>query len=163
MNNNSPITFEDLIGRLSSNNQIKNDDGLRDRDINSLTQHINDYDDILRNYAIHVDKTLKHKRRMKITFFAISIITMLACISIIVVFIAHLLKNSCDENFDALNYIAPAITSITSFLTVYIIIPKIIAKYLFNSKEDESMKAIISSIQKYDKYIRDSLSNKRSE
>lgn len=157
MDNNSPEIKTVLINGLSSSNKIKNDDDLRQTDIGSLGRHISDYDNILRNYANHVDKTLKHKRTMKIIFFGISVFTMFSCILIVGLCIFHLLKNILDDGFDILDYIAPTVTAITSFLTVYIIIPKIIAKYLFNSKEDDAMKNIIASIQDYDKYIRDSL------
>lgn len=163
MNTNLSDIRNTLINSLLSYNQIKNDEDLRQSDIGSLGRHICDYDNILRNYATHVDKTLKHKRIMKAIFFGLSVFTMFACIIIIGVCVIYLLSNICNQNFDILDYLAPSITAITSFLTVYIIIPKIIAKYLFNSKEDEVMKNIIASIQEYDKYIRDSLHNKNTK
>lgn len=160
MSNNLSEIKTALINGLSTSNKIKNDEDLRQSDIGSLGRHISDYDNILRNYATHVDKTLKHKRIMKAIFFGISAFTMVSCVLIVGVCVLYLLNNIFNESFDILNYATPAITAITSFLTVYIIIPKIIAKYLFNSKEDDAMKNIIASIQDYDKYIRNSLHNK---
>ena len=167
MDNNSPITFEDLINRLSSNNKIENDfelnHSLLQEDIESLGKHIIDYDNILRNYSNHVDKTLQHKRIMKIWFFVMSLLIVFACTAITIICIICLIHNIGDTDFNIIDYIVPTITSITSFLTVFIIIPKIIAKYLFNSKEDESMKEIIASIQEYDKYIRGIYTNNKTE
>lgn len=167
MGNESLIALEDLLNRLSSDNKVENDSGLnrdlREKDIDSLGNHINDYDNILRNYSNHVDKTLYHKRIMKICFFTMSILIVIACTVITIICIICLLCNIGDTNFNIIDYIIPTITSITSFLTVFIIIPKIIAKYLFNSKEDESMKEIISSIQEYDKYIRGSYSKDKTK
>lgn len=61
------------------------------------------------------------------------------------------------ENFDVKNYIVPFITAISSFLTVFIVIPKIIAKYLFDNSEEAVMQKMITSIQDYDRFIRSNL------
>lgn len=146
-----------LISNLLDSQQLRSDNDLKNLDIKSLGQHIGDYDTILRNYSTHVAKTLKHKRVMKIAFFCLSVFAMLVCVVLIIICVCLLLFNITKENFDVFDYVTPTITAITSFLTIYIIIPKIIAKYLFNSKEDKAMRKIISSIQDYDKYVRDSL------
>lgn len=165
-NENNDTNIErcnDLLNTLMPDNQIDNDSDLRKVDMDSLSKHIKDYDDILRNYAKYVDETLSQKRKMKNMFFIVSILTMIFCVIIVAICVKCLLDNFYNPEINALNYIVPTLTAIASFLTVYIIIPKIIAKYLFNSKEDKAMKDIISSIQEYDKYIRDSLHNKNGE
>lgn len=68
-----------------------------------------------------------------------------------------------DTDFNVQDYIIPVVTAISSFLTVFIIIPKIIAEYLFNSSEDAVMKDIVSIIQDYDKYVRDNLSKSSTD
>ena len=152
-----------LISHLLDSQQLRSDDDLEDLALKSLGKHTQDYDTILRNYSTHVEKTLQHKRIMKVIFFGLSVFTMLSCVALIVVCIGILLFNIPKENFDVIDYIAPTITAITSFLTVYVIIPKIIAKYLFNSKEETAMKDIITSIQNYDKFLRDSLHQKDND
>ena len=152
--------IDELIDGLLSSNQILNDEGLRQNDINSLGKHIRNYDDILYNYAKHVDKTLRHKRIMKFWFFLISLSIMFICMLSTAICVVFLCVSIYNGSFDVMDFLTPTVTAIISFLTVYIIIPKIIAKYLFNSKEDKEMKSIIVSIQKYDKYIRNSLHKK---
>lgn len=154
--------IKELLDGISQSNQIKNDNDLRKQDIKSLGQHTEDYDTILRNYSTHVEKTLCYKRRMKTVFFIMSIIIMVTCIVLVCICIYNLLTNISEKDYNVINYIAPTITSITSFLTIYIVIPKIIAQYLYDSKEETAMREIISSIQEYDKYVRKSLNDTTS-
>lgn len=144
-----------LSSYLSSSTRLNDDDELlEERDKKSLKKHSYNYDDILSGYTTHVIKTLKSKRIMKIVFYGISVAIMVSSVCFVIwggVFVADQSKNS---DFDLYNYIVPVISALTSFLTVFIVIPKIIAKYLFNSNEDTSMKDIIESIQNYDKDIR---------
>lgn len=140
--------------------RVKSDDDLKKRDIDSLKKHTDDYDTILNSYSDHVSKTLKSKRIMKCVFFWLSFSIMsLFSLLIIACPILFLIKPTTG-NARLLDYIVPAITALTSFLTVFIVIPKIIAKYLFNSNEDTVMKDVVSSIQKFDKYVRNGLRGK---
>lgn len=148
---------KNLIKRLHSSEQIYTEKELARNDIKSLKSHTRGYDKILTSYVFHIEQSLKQKRGMKIVFFVISMIIMLSCVGGVIVCICFIVHDTQSETFNISDYIIPAITAMTSFLTVYIIIPKIIAKYLFNSKEEHIMKDIVSNIQDYDKYIRNTL------
>lgn len=50
-----------------------------------------------------------------------------------------------------LSIVALSITSLAETLSAIIVLPKIIAKYLFNKKEDDNKIKIISRMQKYNK------------
>lgn len=125
-----------------------------------MKRHSINYDEILSDYTTHVNKTLKSKRIMKIIFFVISVSIMVLSIIFLIWGGFFVASQSKSENFNIQDYLIPAISALTSFLTVFIIIPKIIAKYLFNSKEDSAMKDVIESIQNYDKNVRKELIKK---
>lgn len=150
-----------LLNSLSSSIRVSNDDELLDaRDKKSLKSHSYNYDNILSEYSSHVSKTLKTKRFMKLFFFWLSILVMIFCIVFIVGSVIVIFSESKNNsNFSIEDYIIPSFTALSSFLTIFIVIPKIIAEYLFNSNEDSVMKDIVSSIQEYDKYIRKDLHN----
>ena len=147
---------------LNSGNtiQVEHDSELKklgERDQESLKLHNTNYDNILDEYTTHVSKTLASKRSMKTIFFWISIITMIIVVIFVIVCTCAALIDVRAGNFLIQDYIVPAASVLTSFLTVFIVIPKIIAEYLFNSNEDSVMRDIVSNIQNYDKYLRDAL------
>lgn len=164
--NNQESSHDELTSILNraTSVRLKNDNQLLDgRDRTSLKMHSYNYDNILNSYTIHVSKTLNTKRIMKNVFFWLSFTIMtLFSLAVVACPIIFLIKSKTVE-VNILDYIAPAITELTSFLTVFIVIPKIITKYLFNSNEDNVMKDIVSSIQKYDKYVRNNLQNKSDD
>lgn len=161
------VDVNELAGFLIQSNSVRvnNDDELLEvRDKTSLKKHSRNYDSILNEYTSHVEKTLKNKRFMKMFFFWLSISVMILCVIFIicsVLFVIYEYKQNTD--FNVQDYIIPVVTAISSFLTVFIIIPKIIAEYLFNSSEDAVMKDIVSIIQDYDKYVRDNLSKSSTD
>lgn len=129
-------------------------DRLNTHDRGSLTHHNDSYDSILYNYTDHVSQTLKTKRFMKKFFFWVSLSVMMLITILVFVCILVTCLNAGNSNFDAQNYIIPGVSALASFLTTFIVVPKIIAEYLFNSNEDSVMREIVSSIQEYDKYVR---------
>ena len=158
------LDSKEIIDVLSNILTVKNDEELLEAsDEKSLKEHSKNYDTILLNYTSYLEKILNSKRIMKNFFFWMSFSIMIICIlcMVILIFVAISLAN--NENFDITNYIIPFCTSIISFLTVFMIIPKIIAKYLFNNNEEAVMQTIIASIQEYDKYIRTQLTDKNDE
>ena len=155
MAENNLSEFIRLLENTTITTKITDDEQLQKSDFESLKNHSNEYDSILKNYSKHVEKTLKEKTTMKKCFFWLSFIIMSLSVISILICSSYMLYHIHSGKIDIGNYILPAISSLISFLTVFIIIPKIIAKYLFNSKEDSAMRGIIADIQKYDKYIRD--------
>ncbi|MGN1480734.1 hypothetical protein [Porcipelethomonas sp.] len=149
--------FVKMISHLSDISRVKNDKELHKTDEESMANHSHEYDRLLTAYTSFVEKTLKAKRKMKKTFFTFSMIVMIAsslfvAVSVILTFVGYFWL---DINFK--DCLLACATSATSFLTVFIVIPKIIAKYLFNSGEETIMKDIVSGIQEYDKTIREKL------
>lgn len=150
--------FRSVTPKIRSSEQLKNDKALLgSTDANSMKEHSREYDKLLRSYTTYVEKTLKFKRITKNMFFWSSLFILIISVICMFICICLALHNIQHENFVYVDYIIPCATSFLSFLTVFIIIPKIIAKYLFNSREEAIVKDIIASIQEYDKQIRKNL------
>ena len=59
-------------------------------------------------------------------------------------------KKDLDHIKSIIDLLAALVPSLVSLITSFIVIPKVIAKYLFNIKEENSMVEIIKSLQSYD-------------
>lgn len=159
-NKNNADELNKLFSGISDFSRIKTDKELHKTDEESMANHSHEYDKLLTAYTSFVEKTLETKRNMKKIFFNFSMIVMIissifVALSVILIFVGYFWF---DINFK--DCLLACITSITSFLTVFIVIPQIIAKYLFNSGEESIMKDIVSGIQEYDKTIRKKLNRK---
>ncbi len=149
----------EYIRVIASNNstRVKNDADLANIDRGSMKKHSGEYDKLLSAYTSHIEKTLNSKRNMKLWFYVISIIVMFLSTVILIICVIYTISSIHNSSLGFLDYIPSCVTALSSFLTVYIVIPKIIAKYLFNSHEENVMKDIVTSIQEYDKQIRKKL------
>ena len=101
---------------------------------------------------------MKMKMFFKISFFVITLGSMIAIIHLFDKSLQYAF-NSLDK-FDSLNditmeailsLITVILPSISSLIVAFIKIPEIIARYLFNIKEDNYMNSVIKNIQDYDK------------
>lgn len=112
---------------------------------------------ILKAYHKQIEESIKKKNELKGKFFnmikkIMYILIGLFIVSIISSFAIFII--SILFKYKSIEIIAGAITAlISSFVTMIVSIsklPEIIAKYLFNKKEDKIMKKIIESIQSYE-------------
>lgn len=132
-------------------------------DIESIESHNLSYKSLLNVYLNSMGNNLIQKSKMKKSFFVISCIIMvsvciLEAIGILFPFVSVLLGYSLS----AISCI-PLVSSLISFFTVFIIIPQIIAKHLFNDKDENIMTNIFKDIQDYDKYIRNIFKSSNSD
>lgn len=119
----------------------------------NIKKHNKDYDLILQNYTITTFK----KTGFKIIFF-------IAALYIWIIFIRLFVKsnnivltkiNSMKEDnvivqSEIISLVISLIPSLVSVLASFIVIPKTIAEYLFNPKEDIDSIKMIKNLQKYD-------------
>lgn len=133
-------------------------------DTNKIEREIHDtyYSHLLFDYILNARKTLKQKRRLKTLFFVIIMsifVLTFFCFYKSLQDITNIVKTVSNENgvlqnnetiIEILTIIVPPLLSV---IVAFIKIPKIIAKYLFNIKEDEYMTSIINSLQDYDRSI----------
>lgn len=130
-----------MAGGLDPKNPIKDDKGLENR--------ANMYNDILRDYRDSIHNTLKSKHVYKIiTYVIVSAILVAITASTIVLLFMY-------TKFDAIDWIAVAVPMMISFLTTFIVIPKIIAGYLFDKDEEKHMTDLLKILIEYDKNTKD--------
>ncbi|MCH5197084.1 MAG: hypothetical protein J1F28_10225 [Oscillospiraceae bacterium] len=116
------------------------------------------YDVLLSSYTNHMGASLKHKRTMKIWFFVITMVMIFSLAVLLILCVHSMVKDIANLDEIKIEFSVPILTSLISFSTTIIVIPKVIAKHLFNHKEEEAMVKIIEIIQEHDKSIRDNLS-----
>lgn len=122
-----------------------------------IVKHSKNYSELLDIYVDSAKQNTTMKKWFKIIFFAVTIFSFLI---IVLLFVVTLLYAFYSFNkFDNLNgitieavlgIITIIVPAISSLIIAFIKIPKIIAQYLFNTKEDENMNSIIKNIQDYD-------------
>lgn len=112
------------------------------------------YSYIIKEYSLGLHKDLKNKRVLKAIFFSVIIAILLA---ITVIFIVALFKSfsliKTTQNKDnefVLSLLLQAVTAIAAALASILVLPKIIANYLFNPKEEHAIRTMIEKIQRYD-------------
>ena len=150
----SASPLNELISLLSKNAQKidSDEDLLKVSDTASMTLHNQLYDRLLVAYVDNVQHCFKKKQRYKQVFFWCSLsflgaVLMLLIASIILCIVLKL----------GASMISALVPVSVSFLTVFIVIPQTINKYLFNEQEEEYMTRVIGNIQGYDKEIRKNL------
>lgn len=121
-------------------------------------KHTEKYTKLLKNYIKHTKNSNKIKNDYKKIFFWIIIAIMATLAIAFVVLLCNalgIIKDlSIEEKPIPTESIIGLVTAIiSSFITMLVSLfklPEIIAKYLFNPKEDENMAKIIGHIQTYD-------------
>ena len=127
----------------------------QDREISTHSRYTEVYVEILNTYKEQLSKSINNKNNLKQDFLVfikavmyMLTITFIIVISLIIMGLVVLLGNS------SLEVITGSIVAvISSFVTMIVSIfklPRIIAKYLFNKKEDDQMTRIIENIQNYE-------------
>lgn len=129
---------KDELSRSDDTNQIK---------------HGSDYSKILSAYRSHVEQTLSTKRYYKEVFFLVSMLIL----GLSPLLFLCALQWYLDHYTSALNLseLLPLLTALGEFLASLLVLPRIIAEYLFNDKEEESVVNIVNNMQVYDMNIRD--------
>lgn len=111
------------------------------------------YTELLSDFVNKMYKSATAKNRMKKIFFYV-ILVLLVVLFIAFLVCACFLVFYVPNRNAPLDNIASIITSLLSLFSTLLValikLPKIIAKYLFNPKEDRDTVAIIGKIQKYD-------------
>ena len=125
-----------------------------------MNKHSQDYGEILHSYSDNVSYTLKMKRIFKIVFFIFAILA-LVFTPVLFAIISCKVFYYISKGYNNLSIIATLLSSLISIVTVYNVIPEIIAKYLFNIKEDENMTKFIGSMQTYDSELIKYMNNQK--
>jgi hypothetical protein len=139
-------TIEELIrllGNVNHNNQVKNDKDLE----NNKDRRSRLYVEILEAYQKYVERTLVSKIWHRWISFAVVMTILIAVTGSIFLPIVIYFKGI---EFEIEEWLALIIPAVVSFLTTFIVLPKIITKYLFDSEEEKRMAEIFKVIENID-------------
>lgn len=116
-----------------------------------MNEHADEYTYLLKAYIENSQNSSKQKKWFKSVFFVVTILILIASfVSFSFISISMVNKKMDGVGITAFSGI---LSSLAGLLSLYIAIPKIIAKYLFNQKEDKNMAKIVESIQNYDEKV----------
>lgn len=155
------IEFIDTMNSLSlSNKNKKFDDEYITNDKRSMNEHNECYTRILETYSKTLEGNILEKNKLKKYFFyicsgiLISIaLAFVVCLGLSLFFIFA----NPDVSFDIASIVSLIGAMATAFISSFMILPKVITRYLFNKKEEENMMNVINKIQEYDTKIRQNI------
>ena len=149
---------KDNLKKFSKAQQVFSEEALLHRsDTSSLSQHNIQYTVLLKAYVKDFERNSENKRKNKEDLFQIAkmLLKWIPILNIIFIFLT--LACLAWDRVDILEALPGLLTSMASLLGTFMVVPKMITKYLFNKKEEEHLAKIISKIQKYDRNIREGL------
>lgn len=126
-------------------------------DASSLSQHNEQYTELLKAYVEDFTSNAKNKRENKQELFEIAkgLLFGIPFATIILMFLT--LVCLAYGKIDVLETLPGLCSALATLFGTFMIIPKMITKYLFNKKEEKHLAEIIGKIQKYDRDIRGDL------
>lgn len=141
--------------RKRKNNENKQEDKLNKDSV--YLQHTKKYTDLLDVFVNSSRSSNRLKHWLKLFFFIIIVLIMISLILLFAYSVDRTFKIikdlDIDNNKSVESIVGSVVSIIPSFATMLVSLirlPKIIAEYLFNPKEDENMTKIIGQIQNYD-------------
>lgn len=136
---------------------ITTDDSLHKNDESNLSKHNDQYTKLLEAYVSYFEESSKEKNNNKKDLFNVSK-RLLFWIPLAIIFLIFIsLYCLATNRLSSLELIPGMITAMTTLIGTFLVIPKMITKYLFNKNEENHLANIISKIQEYDRNIRDGL------
>lgn len=153
---------EEVIKRnmenLTESMEVDSDQALlRRSDTSNLSEHNNQYTELLKAYVNDFKENSSQRRKNKQIMFWIAIILLIGITAAIVLFMYITLLCLVNDKMDVLETLPGLITAIATLLGTLKIIPQLITEYLFNKEEEKHLTEIISKIQEYDRDIRGEL------
>ncbi len=147
----SPLDRYASVFQKNNLHDVNDEDDFKKIKQRSWKEHAEQYTELLTNYVENSKKTLRAKRMQKVCFFWVSVVILLITV-IASVLIIYRVSTGDSETIDKiLNIIPPLLT----FLTPLFVIPNLIAKYLFDTKEEEHMIEIVKQIINHDDHSMD--------
>lgn len=149
--NNVKFLFNEDVKEVRGDDNLKRNKIMNDvleKHGNAMSEHSARYTKLLEEYIENSKRTAEQKKRFKDIFFKVAIWTL--CLSFLLFAVICLYFSTQDCSEIDIEDLSGLISSLIGLLSLYIIIPRIIAEYLFNVKEDEHMAKIVKSVQKYD-------------
>lgn len=144
------------LERIRGIQQVKSDNELLyNSDMSSLSEHNYQYTLLLCAYVQDFLENSAKKRKHKEDMFQIAK-EMLRYVPVATLcFAVVTLICLVYDTIDALEAMPGVCVALSTLLGTFMVIPKMITKYLFNKREEEHLKEIIGKIQEYDRNIRE--------
>ena len=151
------MNTEQLFGQLVQNtySNINSDEDLQKDDRRRMKERNKKYSEILDIYALNVKLVLRIKIIFRVIFLIVSIGALVGTF-VLFCFVLRWVTYS-EIKIGYLEYIVSIIASRVSMITVFMVLPKIMTKYLFDIEEEKNIYNIAKQIQDYDHIIRDNL------
>lgn len=151
--------YDGIFNILEENSElyeVSNEQYLDNSDNSLLISHNSSFEQLLSDYVQTAERNQKVKYRMKIAFFIISMFLFVSLPITLIGVSIYSVYGLLNSDANLVNLIVPFVSLLGSTLTSIIVIPEIIAKYLFDPSEDKNLSDIIANMQKYDMSIRNS-------
>lgn len=124
-----------------------------DADREYINANNKSFSNLLNTYVKNANRNLITKLVFKIIFFLVCVGILLG-ISILLIRITWFCLNN---KVSTETLIVTMLNTIVSFLSAFIVLPRVIAEYLYNSDEEKNMTELIKNIQERDKSIRENM------
>lgn len=134
---------------VNSDEQLKNDDRFRMKERNGK------YSEILEAYTKNAKRVLLIKFIFRIVFLLVSIGALIGTFIVFCITIWCILTKKVEAAY--IETIVSILSAMVSMVTVFIVLPKIMTKYLFDIEEEKNMYNVVKQIQDYDQVIRENL------
>lgn len=134
---------------ISSRMTEISDGDLQSSDTENMIKHGELYTKLLSIYVDDIKLTLDKKRYLKEEFYYTCERILNFTCAVFFIVIALMLIGVVP-----VTHVSVLIGTVVSFLTVFIVVPHTITKYLFNTEEEKYMTDIIKSVQAHDVEIR---------
>lgn len=141
------ILEENTFNGLFTNSNMVSDDQFSEQ--RELDKRNNLYSNLLFAYVEQYTSNQKKKNKNKWRFYlliVIAFVILLLFMIVVPIVITFVLDFSQEKNKLLLTYLASFISIFSTLITM----PRAIAKYLFNPKEDEIISNLVTNMQKHD-------------
>lgn len=150
------VIITENIATLNENGRVATDDMLNN-DKRSLSEHNEQFSKLLKAYVDDFEKNSVQKRKNKEIIFKIAKNLLIWVPVAVFLFISGTLMGIIAQKIDMLEGFASLFTALGTLIGTFMMIPKMITRYLFNKSEEEHLAEIIGKIQEYDKNIRNGM------
>ena len=124
-----------------------------DADREYINANNKSFSNLLNTYVKNANRNLIAKLFFKIIFFATCVVILVGIFILLSKITWFCLNNEVSTE----TLIVTMLNTIVSFLSAFIVLPRVIAEYLYNSDEEKNMTELIKNIQERDKSIRENM------
>ncbi|HJA49181.1 MAG TPA: hypothetical protein H9790_07660 [Candidatus Agathobaculum intestinipullorum] len=150
----------DSIDKISDKTLLDELNEFNKNNLRTINQRDTAFNDLLNAFIIDFKEKSGLKRSLKQDFYSQIMELLRICFAIPIVIV---LSYAAFGSFSDTAFIIAAISSFVELIAAFIILPRIIAKYLFNTKEDSQLIKIIKSMQEYNDHRHNHLSDSQPQ